>query len=180
MRLNSGFHTYIPERSINQGSPPLLHRPPLHRMSTNSHAIQDDLKGHYRRWWLHQFSDSSNMPKLRTFHLFKTSFAPSEYLNEGPSYFRPAVIRFRCSNHRLDVELSRHNNVPRSDRTCRFCSATVIGDEYHAFQCVYFLDLQVFCDINVRSKPQFIHMMTQFTTPAQRYITLLMSRIKLR
>ena len=74
-------------------------------LSTNSQGIKEDLKGQYCRWWLQQFSDPSSLPKLRTFRLFKTSFAPSEYLNEGPSYFRTADLRFRCSNHRLDIEL---------------------------------------------------------------------------
>ena len=118
------------------------------------------------------------LPKLRTFRLFKKSFAPSEYLNEGPSHFRPAAIRFRCSNHRLDIELGHHNGIPRSDWKCRFCSRDVIGDEYHAFKCIVFIDLQVFCGINASSKLHFINMMTEFKPSTQRYITLLMSRIK--
>ena len=69
--------------------------------------------------------------------------------------------------------------IPRPDRKCRFCSSTALGDEYHAFKCSAFLDLQVFCDINVSSKPQFITLMSDFPLAAQRYITLLTSRIKL-
>ena len=59
-------------------------------------------------------------------------------------------------------------------------ASDAMGDEFHAFKCTTFLDLQVFCDINVSSKPQFITMMTDFPLAAQRYITLLMSSIKLR
>ena len=103
--------------------------------------LKDDLQGQYRRWWLQQFLDPNALPKLRTFRLFKKSFAPSAYLNEGPSYFRPAALRFRCSNHRLDIELGRHTGVPRSDRKCRFCSTDAIGDEFHTFKCTAFLDL---------------------------------------
>ena len=106
-------------------------------------SVKDDLKGQYRRWWIQQFSDPTNLPKLRPFRLFKTSLAPSNCLNKGPSYFRPAALRFMCSNHRLDIELGRHNNIPRSDRKCCFCSANVIGEEYHAFQCSKFLDLSL-------------------------------------
>ena len=81
----------------------------------------------------------------------------------------------RCSSHRLDIELGRHSGIPRSDRKCRFCSSAALGNEYHAFKCPAFLDLQVFCDISVSSKPQFITLMTDFPITAQRYITLLTS-----
>ena len=60
-----------------------LNLSPSNILSTNSHNVQEDLQGQFRRWWLH-FSNPSNMPKLRTFPFFKTSFAPSAYLNEGP------------------------------------------------------------------------------------------------
>ena len=83
---------------------------------------------------------NSRIPMLTlssaTFRLFKQSFAPSAYLNEGPGYFRPAALRFRCSSHRLDIELGRHTGIPRPDRKCRFCSSTALGDEYHAFKCI--------------------------------------------
>ena len=157
-----------------------LHVTPDNIGTANLADLKDDLLGHYRRWWLQQFTDPTAHPKLCTFRLFKQSFAPSAYLNEGPGYFRPAALRFRCSSHRLDIELGRHTGVPRSDRMCRFCSSEALGDEFHAFKCTAFLDLQVFCDINVSSKPQFITMMTDFPITAQRYITLLTSRIKLR
>ena len=157
-----------------------LHITPDNIGSVNPKELKDDLRGQYRRWWLQQFLDPNALPKLRTFRLFKKSFAPSDYLNEGPSYFRPAALSFRCSNHRLDIELGRHNGIPRSDRKCRLCSTDAIGDEYHAFKCTACLDLQVFCDINVSSKPQFITMMTEFKPSTQCYITLLMSRIKSR
>ena len=148
--------------------------------TANLADLKDDLLGNYRWWWLQQFMDPNAHPKLCTFRLFKRSFAPSAYLNEGPGYFRPAALRFRCSSHRLDIELGRHTGIPRPDRNCRFCSSTALGDEYHAFKCSAFLDLQVFCDINVSSKPQFITLMSDFPLAAQRYITLLTSRIKLR
>ena len=157
-----------------------LHVTPDNVGSVNLADLKDDLLGGYRRWWLQQFMDPTAHPKLCTFRLFKKSFAPSAYLNEGPGYFHPAALRFRCSSHRLDIELGRHTGTPRSDSGCRICSGTALGDEFHAFKCSAFLDLQVFCDINVTSKPQFITLMTDFPIAAQRYITLLTSRIKLQ
>ena len=111
-----------------------LHITPDNIGSVTLTDLKDDIQGQYRRWWLQQFLDPNALPKLRTFRLFKKSFAPSAYLNEGSSYFQPAALRFRCSNHRLNIELGRHTGVPRSDRKCRFCSTDAIGDEFHAFK----------------------------------------------
>ena len=97
-----------------------LHITPDNIGSVTLTDLKDDLQGHYLQWWLQQFSDPNAHPKLCTFRLFKKSIAPSAYLNEGPSYFRPAALHFRCSNHKLDIELGRHNGVPSSDRKCRF------------------------------------------------------------
>ena len=97
-----------------------LHITPENVGNANLADLKDDLLGSYRRWWLQQFTDPNAHPKLCTFRLFKESFAPSTYLIEGPSYFRPAALRFRCSSHRLDIELGRHTGIPRSDRKCRF------------------------------------------------------------
>ena len=84
-------------------------------------SLKEDVHTQYRCWWLKHLANPSNAPKLRTYRLFKTSFATSPYLNNGPHYLHPALLRFRCSNHRLDIELGRHLNTPREERSCRFC-----------------------------------------------------------
>ena len=143
-------------------------------------VLKEEIRSQYRCWWLRKFANPDHSPKLRTFRLFKTSFGTSAYLDCGPYYLRPALLRFGCSNHRLDIELGRHNNVPRQDRSCRFCKTPSIGDEFHAFKCVAFMDLQVLCGVNVQSFPQFIAAMQSFEIRTQRYISLVMSRIRLR
>ena len=142
--------------------------------------LKEAIRSQYHCWWLRQFANPNNSPKLRTFRLFKTSFGTSPYLDIGPYYLRPALLRFRCSNHRLDIELGRHSNIPRQDRSCRFFQSSSVGDEYHAFQCVAFLDLQVLCGVNITSFPQFVASMQSFEIHTQRYTSLVMSHIKLR
>jgi len=47
---------------------------------------------------------------------------------------RQFLSRFRCSNHRLEVECGRHakpESVSRRDRVCRMCSLGVVEDENH-------------------------------------------------
>ena len=92
----------------------------------------------------------------------------------------PQALRFRCSNHRLDVELGRHSHVPPELRICRFCDSGNIGDEFHAFQCDGFMDLQIHYDIHITSRPQFHSDMYTFQTNMQRYISALMSHIRHR
>jgi hypothetical protein len=47
---------------------------------------------------------------------------------------RQTLSRFRCLNHRLEVECGRHakpESVLRKDRVCRLCSLGVVEDEDH-------------------------------------------------
>ncbi len=47
---------------------------------------------------------------------------------------RQSLSRFRCSNHRLEVECGRHakpESVPRKDKVYRLCSLGAIEDEDH-------------------------------------------------
>jgi hypothetical protein len=44
---------------------------------------------------------------------------------------RAALTRFRCSAHRLGVEVGRWAQRPRSTRTCRLCASGAVEDEEH-------------------------------------------------
>ena len=49
---------------------------------------------------------------------------------------RRAFARFRCSSHKLNIELGRHFNIARDDRVCRHCLLNhilVVETEYHYF-----------------------------------------------
>jgi len=47
------------------------------------------------------------------------------------------MSKFRLSNHRLNIELGRYNNVLKENRMCNICqqlnNTNVIDCEYHAF-----------------------------------------------
>jgi len=47
---------------------------------------------------------------------------------------RQTLSRFRCSNHRLEVECGKHTkpeSVPKRDKVCHMCSLGVVEDEDH-------------------------------------------------
>ncbi len=81
--------------------------------------------------------------RLHTYQLMNTSCTTeSGYSYAHQSYLqvitnvqlRQSLSRFRCSNHRLEVECGRHakpESVPRRDRVCRLCSLGAVEDEDH-------------------------------------------------
>ena len=126
-------------------------------LSNNTKHLKDELQGEYRRWWVKFMAVPTNMTKLHTFRQFHPSLSQPR-----PPYLRAQALCFRCSNHRLDIELGRHSQTSRDLRTCRFCKSGSIGDEYHAIQCTKFLDLQVHYDIHITSRSQFNTVMQTF------------------
>jgi len=63
------------------------------------------------------------------------SYAHQSYLQAITNVqLRQSLSRFRCSNHRLEVECGRHakpEKVSRRDRVCRLCPLGVVEDEDH-------------------------------------------------
>ena len=54
-----------------------------------------------------------------------------------PFFLRKAFVRFRCSNHKLSIEIGRHRGIDRADRICIYCfnqlNSYIVEDEYHVF-----------------------------------------------
>jgi hypothetical protein len=81
--------------------------------------------------------------RLRTYQLMNMSCTTeSRYSYAHQSYLqvitnvqlKQSLSRFRCSNHRLEVECGRHaklERVPRRDRVCCLCSLGAVEDEDH-------------------------------------------------
>jgi len=87
-------------------------------------------------------------PRCDTYKLFKSLLTPEKYLTiDVPFKSRRAYARFRCSNHKLNIELGRHFNVQRENRTCLFCltrfDVHVLENEFHAFfECPQYTDIR--------------------------------------
>ena len=48
---------------------------------------------------------------------------------------RILITKFRLSNHRLMIEVGRHNNTPRERRFCPFCSHAIENECHFMFTC---------------------------------------------
>ena len=67
-------------------------------------------------------SIQNNQGKLRTYGIFKKEIGFENYLsNIKDPQKRTVVTKFRLSNHKLMIEVGRHQNIPKEFRFCPFC-----------------------------------------------------------
>ena len=64
--------------------------------------------------------------KLRTYGFLKKEIGMEKYLTtiKNPT-IRKTMTKFRLSNHRLRIEVGRHQNTPKELRLCKLCSNLV-------------------------------------------------------
>ena len=121
--------------------------------------------------------------KLWTYGLLKKSIGIESYLTHiNNPEIRCMVIKFRLSNHRLNIETGRHKNIPKELRFCHFCRNTVESELHFLIECptyrilrkelinmtttkkpffAYYTQIEKFqyllSDENIRVTPRYIH-----------------------
>ena len=83
----------------------------------------------YISYWNHTLQHSQ---KRNFYCKIKTNYSPSAYLDltrKNPS--RKTLVELRISSHKLRIETSRHDNIPRDERLCNLCNCNRIEDETH-------------------------------------------------
>ena len=88
-------------------------------------------------------------------------------------YYKRSLSRFRCSNHKFNVELGRHFNIERDNPICVYCyrqkDALVIEDEFHAFfvceKCKIIRDLYLNTWFNALPSLQNLYCLLQNENP---------------
>ena len=92
---------------------------------------------YYQSW----YSSTDNSRRLETYsHEFKFE-RYLDFINDNK--FRSALIIFRVSSHKLQIERGRHLNIPRNERICRNCNLNMIENEYHFLLiCPKYTDLR--------------------------------------
>ena len=98
--------------------------------------VQTPLQMQYIQDW---YSIVDNSPKCINYRLFKTEFKTESYFTELHSKFYIPIARFRTTNHRLQIERGRWENIERSQTICHLCDRNNLGDEFHyLFWCDFF------------------------------------------
>jgi hypothetical protein len=122
-------------------------------------SIKKALKDYYEKIWLENIQDSS---KCSLYKEFKSELKLEKYLISLDINMKINLTKYRLSNHKLPVEIGRHNNIIRSEIICEYCKDD-IGDEYHYMfvcpkfeqerlklvpkNCIKRRSVKVFCDL---------------------------------
>ena len=90
----------------------------------------------YKVEWLRNVNESS---KCYLYKGYKSELIMEKYLIYLPKELRIPMTKFRMCNHKLPIEIGRHNiKIERNLRICAKCFND-LGDEYHCmFICEYF------------------------------------------
>ena len=108
----------------------------LHYLVTGGRNIHNRYTIYFKRivdiFYQDSFAEiNKENSKLRTYKLFKTSTRMESYIsNIKNERDRIEFTKFRLSNHKLMIELGRHNGINKEFRFCKFCP-NVIEDEIH-------------------------------------------------
>ena len=126
---------------------------------------------YYKNDWLKCMNESS---KCYLYKGYKSELALEKYLINLPDELRICMSKFRMCNHKLPIELGRHNNIERNLRKCNKCGID-IGDEYHyLFICDYFKDERsMFIQGSFYKKPSVDKFCTLMSTASNKKITKL-------
>ena len=84
--------------------------------------------------------------KCDLYSLFKVNFVQEKYLSVLPPVLAISLCRYRCCNHKLEVESLRFTRpkIERHNRKCRKCDLNEIGNEiHHLLVCPAFEDLRI-------------------------------------
>ena len=90
--------------------------------------VNQVLKDNFQQEWREALEQSN---KCLFYRNFKQTFCKEKYISQLPDAYVISFLKFRCCNHNLEIELGRRTGTPRELRTCKKCTMSVIGDEFH-------------------------------------------------
>ena len=98
--------------------------------------IKQNLNDQFEQEWRDHCQNSSKGKSYRLFtnDIFEIqNYITSEICNNEIR----TLARFRCTNHKLPIEIGRWINLDREERMCNLCESD-IGDEFHyVMQCPF-------------------------------------------
>ena len=90
------------------------------------YIVKTRLTDQFKQEW---YSDINTLRKCCSYRLFKTDFAFEPYLLTLSYNNRITLWKFRVSDHKLPIELGRHLNIHKEERSCNLCQQGKIGNE---------------------------------------------------
>ena len=101
-------------------------------------TIKQNLSDQFQQEWSEKCNTSN---KGIIYRLFTgDEFKKQSYLySTMSSNIIRNLVRYRCANHHLPIEVGRWLKLERPERICNLCNNNQVGDEYHyILECKYF------------------------------------------
>ena len=74
--------------------------------------------------------------KLILYDQIKHVFEKEKYLDDIDSFqMRKSITNFRCSDHKLKIEIGRHKKIPREERISESCRSEVETESHFLSKC---------------------------------------------
>ena len=92
-------------------------------------------------------NDITSSSRLSLYCEFKSLLQPERYLNYLSPSRKRILANFRCSTHKLNIEIGRHLNLPLQQRICVYCknfrNVVTVENEFHfIFICPLYDDIR--------------------------------------
>ena len=97
------------------------------------HFVHHHMQKKYITHWKHSLCNSQ---KLGFYNVFKDSYTLSTYFDvTRKNANRKTLVKLRISNHKLNIETGRHDNISRCNRICPVCGLSVEDEIHFLFDC---------------------------------------------
>ena len=106
-------------------------------------------------------SQIENMPKLRTYRIFKKQYKVEEYVHLKNRKHRSLLSQIRFGILPIEIETGRWRNIEAENRLCKLCISDRVEDESHfMFECPMFTELRSNFLNDIESSPEQIALMS--------------------
>ena len=93
--------------------------------------------------WTLVTSNNGQSNKLGFYSRLKTTFEMEPYLkNVNNFYLRKQICKFRCSDHKLEIETGRHRKIDINSRICRICNSSIESEMHFLAICPLYESLR--------------------------------------
>ena len=122
------------ERYFNQ--PSLITTEKLKELFTKK------MKEKFSQEWSTSLASQSG--SLRFYKTFKSEFSSENYLHSVNCFnLRKTISKFRCSDHKLEIEAGRHKKIDEAERWCQICRLEIESETHFLVKCPLYRPLRL-------------------------------------
>ena len=124
-----------------------LQNPKLATTEKFTRICKEKIRDKFIQLWFNDISGHNAVngqgSKLRFYKLFKNAFSREPYLDHiNCFHLRKVVSKFRCSDHRLEIETGRHRKLKVEERICQLCKENIETELHFLQECPLYRKLR--------------------------------------